>query len=236
MKNSIKCKSCSKENPSYEYICGSCGSFIRERVYNIDLWQIVVRLIDSPGKAFRKIIYAEHKNFIFFIVIILSAKFLVDARFISVISVGEFNSGTAIVVSYLIVLAATLIYFTLYSFLFKVIHSTFEIDSRFKDNFTLIIYSLLPNLFALVFLFPLEMEVFGEYLFSSNPSPFVIKSSIAYTFLAVEVLIKIWTVILFYKAIKTQTEDTLLAVANTVIFVFFMGLILYYLSITIFTI
>ena len=236
MKNSIKCKSCSAENPSYEYICGNCGSYIRERVYNIDLWQTIARLIDSPAEAFRKIVYAEHKNFIFFIIIILAAKFLIDVRFIAVVSIGEFNPGTAVVVSYIIVLTVSIIYLALYSYIFKVVHSEFGIDTRFRDNFTLIIYALLPNVFALVLLFPLEMEVFGKYLFSSNPSPFVIKSTIAYTFLAAEILIKLWSIVLIYKAFKTQTADALPAIADTIIFVFFFFLIHFYLSIIIFTI
>ena len=235
MKNSIKCKSCIAENPPYEYICKNCGSYIRERVYNIDLWKMMGGLIYNPTNTFRKIVYAEHKNFIIFIVFILAAKLLVDTRFISVISVGEFDSSSKIIISYILTLTSTFIYLTIYSFLLKFVLIVFDIETRFRDNLAVIIYALLPNIFAMVILFPLEMEVFGEYLFSSNPSPFIIKTTIAYTFLAVELLVKLWSIILIYKAFKTQTEDTTLSLANTVIFVSLFGLILYYLSLIIFT-
>ena len=59
-----------------------------------------------------------------------------------------------------------------------------NIPLRFKDTFALIIYSQIPYLFGLIILFPLELVIFGDYLFSKNPSPFTIKGTLAYLFLA----------------------------------------------------
>src|SRR3972149_10116139 len=102
MKNSIACPNCSTENPPYVYICKSCNSFIRDRVYNIDLWNLTGLLIENPKKAFQLIVYSEHKNFIIFILLLVAAKLLVNARFASMLSLGEYNPTTNFFLSYLI--------------------------------------------------------------------------------------------------------------------------------------
>ncbi len=83
MKNIVTCPNCSSENPYYKETCSSCNSFIRDKISNLDLWNIIGLLIENPVKAFRQIIYSQHKNFIFFILFFVSIKFLINARFIS---------------------------------------------------------------------------------------------------------------------------------------------------------
>ncbi len=60
MKNTITCKNCKDENPFYGLICKSCGSYLRERIFNIDLFKIMGLLIESPQKGFEIIIHSEH--------------------------------------------------------------------------------------------------------------------------------------------------------------------------------
>ena len=235
MKNSITCKNCSAENPPYAYICSNCGAFLRSRVHNIDLIKTTSKLIEAPSQAFKNIIFAEHKNFIFVILFLLSIRFLIDARFISLISIGEFQSEGSLIVSLLLVLAAATIFLILFSWLLELVWKSLQIETRIKDNFSILIYALLPNIFALIFLFPLEVEVFGQYLFSVNPTPFVIKGTIAYLFAGAEIAIKVWIIFLIYKAFKVQTESFLISVFSTSIFIFCMALLFYFLSTIIFT-
>ncbi|NOX19606.1 MAG: hypothetical protein GXO87_15160, partial [Chlorobi bacterium] len=63
MKNNVICKNCGAENPFYLLTCKSCNAYIRDKVSNINLWEIIWKLIETPVEAFRQIIYAEHKNF-----------------------------------------------------------------------------------------------------------------------------------------------------------------------------
>ena len=57
MKNKITCSNCSTENPPYAYTCDNCNSYLRERVFNIDLWNVIGLMIEAPKKAFELIIF-----------------------------------------------------------------------------------------------------------------------------------------------------------------------------------
>ena len=235
MKNTITCSSCSNENPFYVYICENCNSFIRERVYNIDLWNLIGLLIESPGKAFKLIVYSEHKNFIGFILLLISVKFLVDARFISLVSLGSFNPTTALYLSYSFVLVSLTVFLILYSYCFTLVNVLLNIKTRFRDNFSVLIYSLIPNVFGIIFLFVIELVVFGEYLFSINPSPFVVKEFIAYLFAGAELSLIIWSIFLSFTAFRVQTNSILLSIINTLVFNIFIVVLLFFLSKYIFT-
>lgn len=235
MNNTITCSNCSNENPSYVHICENCNSFIRERVYNIDLWNLIGLLIESPGKAFKFIVYSEHKNFIGFVLLLITVKFLVDARFISLVSLGSFNPATALYLSYSIVLVSLAVFLILYSYCFTLVNKSLNIKTRFRDNISVLVYSLIPNVFGIIFLFVIELVVFGGYLFSINPSPFVVKEFIAYLFAGAELSLVIWSVFLSFTAFRVQTNSILLSIINTLVFNIFVAVLLFFLSKYIFT-
>jgi len=235
MKNRISCSNCSAENPLYVYTCKDCNSFIRERVFNIDLWNVIGLLIESPKKAFELIVFSEHKNFISFLLIFIAIKLLVNTRFISLISLGTYNPTTSLYLSYLIVFGILVVYLILFSFCFTFINKLLHITTRFRDNFAVLTYSLLPNVFGIIFLFIIELVVFGEYLFSINPTPFVIKGITAYLFVAAEVLLIVWSIILTLKAFKIQTDSLLYSIIYSFVFYFCISVILFYSSKIIFT-
>jgi len=235
MKNRISCSNCSAENPPYVYTCNNCNSFIRERVFNIDLWNVIGLLIESPKIAFELIVFSEHKNFISFLLIFIAVKLLVNTRFISLISLGSYNPTTSLYLSFLIVFGILVIYLMLFSFCFTFINKLLHITTRFRDNFAVLTYSLLPNVFGIIFLFIIELVVFGEYLFSINPTPFVIKGITAYIFVAAEVLLIVWSIILTLKAFKVQTDSLLYSIIYSFVFYFCLSVILFYSSKIIFT-
>jgi hypothetical protein len=234
MKNIIICQSCSTANPSFEYICKKCNSFIRSRVYNIDLWKIIGLLVEKPKQAFEDIVYSEHKNFITFIILFVAAKLLVDIRFISMLTVGEYQTTTKLFFTYLIVLGIISAFLLLYSFILKFVLRASDIETRFRDNLAVLIYSFIPHIFGIIFLFVLEVVVFGEYLFSVNPTPFIVKGLIAYLFLGAEVLIILWSVFLSYSALRVQTGSIFPGILSTLIFNLLLTAILYYSSFIIF--
>jgi hypothetical protein len=236
MKNRITCSNCSAENPPYAYTCKNCNSFLRERVFNIDLWKVIGLLIENPKKAMEMIVFSEHKNFIIFLLIIIAVKLLVNTRFISLISLGSFNPSTSLYLSYLIVFGILVVYLILFSICFTSINKLLQITTRFTDNFALLTYSLLPNVFGIIFLFIIELVVFGEYLFSINPTPFVIKGITAYIFAGAEILLIIWSVLLSFKSFKVQTDSLFYSIIYTFVFYFCLTVILFYSSIFIFTV
>jgi len=230
MKNIVICPNCSSENPYYKFTCSNCNSFIRDRISNLDLWNITGLLIENPVKAFRQIIYSDHKNFIFFILFFISIKFLIDVRFISLLTIGKFTTITSLPVSFILILLSLTFLLLLFAFIFTRINSSSGFSTRVKDIFSIITYSQLPHVFGLAVLFPIELIIFGDYIFSLNPSPFAIKELIAYTLLTVEVLLILWSVFLSVTAFYVHFRKVIPALVSALIFNGLLILLLYFSS------
>jgi len=225
MKNVVVCKNCKSENPFYELICRKCKSYLRERVYNIDLWHTISLLIESPSKAFKLIINSEHKNFLVVLLLLISGKVLLNGIFLKIFLLKGEAEFPNYFLDYLLTLSFTVVILLLFSVLFKTISEKNGIQTRFPDNFSLFTYSFVPYTFSLIVLFPVELVLFGGYLFSYNPSPFQIKETLSYVLFAFEGLIIIWSIFLTISAIKV--------ISNNFLYSFIFGIlihVLFYIS------
>lgn len=210
----INCPNCNNENPYYNLNCNKCNFYLRDKVSNINLGEIILLLIENPKSAFEKIIFASNKNFIFLILILLSLRFLILSKFISV---PYSNNSAEINIIFVI------IYFVLTTFLILIIISSLnyiivrslKICVRLKDIFSVVIFSFIPSVFALIILYPVELTIFGQYLFSSNPYPFEIKK-IFYFLFSIEIILIIWSFILHLIGLYTLRLNTLCALTITV--------------------
>lgn len=196
-----KCKKCNHINPPYKNICSECKSYLRERIVNIDLWDTIRLIIEDSEKAFRNIIFAEHKNFIIFITFFIVIKNLIIARFFSVPELGMNGVATSFVLSLVLILLITSLLIISFSLVQKNIYSKKEVKLRFKDIYAVNAYSFIPYLFGLIFIFPVELVVLGGDIFSNNPYSFEIKPSITYILLGFELITISWSFYLIYKSI-----------------------------------
>lgn len=220
--NSIKCKSCHHENPLFNLNCENCNSILRDKIVNIDLWNIIGKIVESPTEAFRIIIQAENKNFITFLFLLEIFKGLLMVR-VSVPYLGfELFISPYFFILYPFYFIVSILVLSL---VVTMITKRWKMKTRFKDNLSLTIYSFLPMVFSLLLLFPLEIAVFGESLFSSNPSPFLVKEYFAYLFLSLEGILILWTIILLTIAFRVQFKRVLIA-ATYSIFILFVVFVL----------
>ncbi|MFZ0454539.1 MAG: YIP1 family protein [Ignavibacteriaceae bacterium] len=227
MKNSVICNNCQTENPFYKLNCENCKSYIRDRVYNIDLGNIIARLIESPASGFRTIIFSEHKNFLIFLILLSILKFEIDSIFISLFFKKEIISLDNFAAGYLVLAIILATVFLLFSYLVTILNKKLGYETRVMDNFSIYFYSFLPHIFALIILFPLELVMFGEYLFSRNPSPFALKEFIAYALFILEILIILWSLFLTIISNYTQTKNILYSIIISIIFQSLLFFILY---------
>ncbi len=218
MKNPSTCKNCGASNPSFQLICSNCNSFMRERIFNIDLWQIIGLILENPQEAFRRIVNAEHKNFIFLIISIVSGKLLIDTMFIALTISKEDIFFSGLLIKYLIIFAALLFLLLLFAALLKIINKYFQYETRIKDNFALLAYSLIPHVFGLVIIFVIEIIVFGGDLFSNNPSPFSLKEFLAYALLSFEILLIGWSIFISIASLFFQTRNKIYSFIVGVVF------------------
>lgn len=191
----ITCPSCGEKNPLFQSVCEKCGSVIRDRVPSIDFWKILSLLIENPKNAFIEIIQAEQKNFATFVLIASLFKiYILSTVFSGIIYKGRFSLFNFIILSAVSILVIILIGF----FLKIIVRKQFG-EFRIKDFYAGVSFSFMPQLIGLFILFAMEFIVFGEQLFTFNPSPFLIKKNFAYLFLTLEVGIIIWNISLTSK-------------------------------------
>ena len=118
----------------------------------------------------------------------------------------------------MILLLSVVVIISLFSLLIKITNQISGLVTRVKDIFSILSYSLIPNIFALALFFPLELIFFGEYLFSNNPSPFIIKETVAYIMLVLELLLVVWTFFLAIMASYTLTKNVFYAIVMGILF------------------
>lgn len=228
MKNVQVCPNCNSENPIYKYSCTSCKAFLRARVVNIDLWQTIAALIESPKETFKKIIEAEHKNFVIFLNVLVGIKLFL----ISVIlhSFAEINSVKTdyFFINLLIVIGVSFVLLSLLSYSITKLNTLFGLSNRFRDNYSIIVYSFLPLLISLVVLSPVHYALFGPYWFTYNPPPYIVKETEAYILLFIEGLLVLWGLFLVITSIYVQTNSKAYSIAVGFIFYALLTALLYY--------
>lgn len=101
------------------------------------------------------------------------------------------------------------IIFVIVSFLVTKLNSILGTENRFIDNLTIYTYSYIPLIILLVALTPIQFAIFGNYWFTFNPSPFLIRYGTAIVFTFIEILFQLWTVILLITSSYAQTNNKL---------------------------
>ncbi|MCL5029752.1 MAG: hypothetical protein M1480_12140 [Bacteroidetes bacterium] len=234
MKNVLVCKNCNTENPFYGAICSNCNSYLRERIFNIDLWKVIGLLIEQPSKGFSIIIQSEHKNFIFFTIFFVSIKFFIDSMFLSLFTIKPEPIFENLIRNYSIVFGETLLILFLTSIILTRVNKILGLITRIRDNFSILTFSFVPHVFALFILFIVELTVFGGNIFSKNPSPFTVKETLAFVLLGFEAFIIIWGILLTIIALYTQTKSIRYAIIVSCLFTIILYFCLYLNSIYLF--
>lgn len=202
MAKQTKCKNCGLENPYYQLKCKDCHSYIRRRVVNIELWENIGKVIESPSKAFENIIFAEHKNFLILMGVLFSLSILADLNLVSNI-INEVSLISTAFISFGIILGSSLLNALILKFTFLFLGSR----TRILDNFYLTIFASVPQIFSFIILFPVQLALFGEYWFTFNPSPIAFKETQSFILLGLEGVLFLWSLVLLFFAFKVQTDN-----------------------------
>lgn len=207
MRNAIKCNNCNTENPVYKLNCMSCNSIMRNRVVNLEIWSTFWGLLESPVKTFVKIIQSEHKNFIVFLTIAACIKYFLSSTILINAFYQQKNAFSGnYLVQFALVSVVWIVIILLLSLLLKVVFRTLKVYTRFKDNYSILVFAHLPQLLIFPVLFVVEFAVFGNYWITFNPPPFVIKPAVSYALIGIEGLLVLLTFWLMFSAIYSQSR------------------------------
>ncbi len=212
MANLTNCKNCGTENPYFQLKCKNCQSFLRRRVVNIELWETAGKVIESPSKAFENVIFAEHKNFLIFMTLLFGFAILADLNFAS-----NFLFEQSLISSALFSFAAIISLSFLNAFLVKIILLAFNNKTRFLDNYYLVIFANIPQIFSLILLLPVQFALFGEYWLTFNPSPIAFKATQSLIILGIEGVLLLWSFVLIFISFKTSTKSNFESILVTLI-------------------
>ncbi len=198
----INCSICNTNNHHLSVTCSSCGGYIQHTVDNLNLFETLWKMVEHPQKAFHAIAIAKHKNYIYFLAALAGYAFVagifwyinagdIAKRFIEIIAAGLFISP----------IVGIIIYF-LHLFYIRIVLKAFGYKTKFRNLKAVIAYSLFPLIISALFILPVEIIVFGQFLFMKSPSPFLLQPSSAYFLFGMDILLFLWFFMFYVIGIK----------------------------------
>jgi hypothetical protein len=192
----IYCKVCSNLNDDLSIHCVSCGSYLQDRVPNLDFFKTLWMMIESPRTAFKRITLSEQKNYVLTIMLI----FGIAISFSLLWSVKVGNNFDNLI--YLILLGLVTgfcigipICFSISSLLYIAFHIIGGKGS-YKNTYAVFSWSLTPIIISAVILLPIDFATLGLLLFSTNPSASEVKPIVYFILIGLNILAFLWSMIL----------------------------------------
>ena len=190
----ISCSVCAHANDDLDSICVSCGSFIQDRIPNLDFFVTAWLLIESPREALTKIIRAEHKNYVLVLMFFLGMALAFSLLWMRHAG-NEFDN-----LIYLILLGCVLgvvIAFPTGMGLVFVLHQTLRLfggKGSIRSTYAVFGWSLMPIMTTVCVVLPIELASVGLRLFSTNPSPWDVKPVVYFVLLSIDTIAIIWSI------------------------------------------
>ncbi len=175
---------CGTDNLDLTVRCSSCGSILQDRVKTLDLFATIFNIWRDPDRTLRKIILASHRNYS----LVLAALEGIGMSFLTLYLVRaadiySIQFGRLLIAGSLLGLVVFLPAVYAFGGLSFVALRIWRSGASSKGFLSGVIYALHPLALAAVLLVPMQVAVFGSYLFSNNPSPQVI-NPVSFYFLA----------------------------------------------------
>ncbi|MGB2869662.1 MAG: Yip1 family protein [Bacteroidota bacterium] len=192
----VQCPVCKTENDDFAITCLQCHSYLQNRIPNLDLFEMVWKVIESPRKAFRAITLAEHKNYSLFLFSLFGISLTFTAFWYFRLGDRFANLLDLIIWALLGGLALGVVVAPLTSGLHFLLTKLLKGKATFRNSFGVMAYSLIPVVVSLVLILPIELLTFGMYLFTSNPNPFTIKPLEYAILLGFDAVVGLWSILL----------------------------------------
>jgi predicted nucleic acid-binding Zn ribbon protein len=198
-----RCPVCGTDNPPLNVTCSNCGGYIRERIASLHLFQTLGMLIETPTTAMQRIIVARQKNYSIVLQMMFGLAYTAFVFWFA--NIGLLINDLQIILLFIlilgpvtgIVIVSVLAIFTTLGV--RVRHTRVEV----RDVRAVLSYATFPIIMSVMFIFPVEVGVFGMYLFTGTPSPFSINPLVYVLFLGLDGVLIIWSLLLVFIGIRT---------------------------------
>lgn len=153
-------------------------------------------MIEFPAQAFKKIIIAEHKNFVLFLALFLGIASVFALLWVNQSGHAFDNLLTLLLYGLTIgVVSALPLLYLLAGTIFSV-SKLFNGKGTFTETYGVVGWSLVPVMLFVVFVLPLELGTLGLLLFSGNPSALDVKPTVTMVLLGLQGLLFLWSIVL----------------------------------------
>ena len=174
-----RCSVCEAINDPMAQTCASCGAFLRDRIATLDFFQTVFGMIDQPRSTFLRIARSEQKNYVFMLYGFTGIALLSYVLFLSRIGDHQVTFASVLAILFLIGPLFGLLVFPLLAWIMMTLMNRLRKEKvRYRLTASFVAYALIPFLAVSFVLVPVELGVFGDYLFSINPAPWQLKPMI----------------------------------------------------------
>jgi len=204
----LRCPSCQFENDAYALICTNCRGYLQNRVPNLDLFDTVWGVVESPVSTFRRVALAEHKNYalsLFWGVGIAAAFALMwHHRLGNVFDTIPALLGVGVIAG--LVLGPLLA--VLMPGMAQLVLRMAGVKARYRNSLAALAYSSSPVILSVLVILPVELAVFGMYMFTWNPSPYALKPVAYVTLVALDSLLTLWALVLGAVGLKVVHQTS----------------------------
>jgi hypothetical protein len=192
----IVCPTCGTSNEDLAHVCSSCKAYIQAKVEILDLFSTAWGVIEEPLKTFQRIALAKTKNYSIF----LSALIGCAGAFAMMwyLDAGRRIEGLAAILGGGMV-AGPILGILLIGLLSLVAATAAKVlrgVGSMKNSVAALAYAGIPIILSLVVIFPLEIALFGSYLFDANPSPKVFNPLAYFVLFGLDAAAVLWTIAL----------------------------------------
>ncbi len=192
----ITCLVCSNKNDDAAVVCYSCGSYLQERVPNLDFFPMIWKIIESPKTALLRVLIAEHKNYVLLLNLFLgiAVSFMLlwlrhaGNEFDNLIYLLLLGIVIGIVLAYPLGMGAV--------YGIHALAKLFRGKGTIRNTYAVIGWSLAPIMLSVVFILPIELASMGLLFFTTNPSAFEIKPAVFSALVGFDGIAVLWSVYL----------------------------------------
>lgn len=184
------CSVCGANNPEFSTRCSSCGGTLQEKAKALNLFSTVFGLWRYPDYTMRKIILAEHRNYAFLLAALESI--FLGFLFLFIVKAGDIYSIElprlllACLLSGIVLFLPTLYISSTVSYL---VLRAYRTGVTLRGFLAGTFYGLHPLALGAVLFLPMEVAVYGPYILSNNPPPWVINPPPFYLFAFLNLMI-----------------------------------------------
>jgi hypothetical protein len=204
----IQCSVCGAENGDLEVVCGSCRSYLQAKIDTLDLFATAWGLIESPVRTMRRVALARRKNYVILLSALGGVALVLAVLWLKTLGPALGGLEGVLVTSLAVGLLLGPAVAVGGTLLGRLVLKMQGVRATFRNLYAVLAYALVPVVLSLVLVFPVELALFGQYLFDQNPPPMSLNPAAYVLLLGMDGVCAVWATLLLVIGIRAAGSTT----------------------------